>query len=132
MTSVSWCSIGSGSLSSSGDLHSSTSPDTTVRDFDFELPEEPVVVWDELVAVDETTVPPETTVADFVVELGALCDDENPVPDDPMDFEALMAVGVIAPVPGICLATTNPKAAAAPVARMAKDLDVQRTLAIAS
>jgi len=71
-------------------------------------------------------VPPETTVADFDVELGALFDDAALVPPGPM------AVWVIGTVPGTCLATTNPKTAAAPVARTAIDRDAHRTLDLAS
>jgi len=104
--------------------------DTTVDDFDVELPEEPGADLDDGVPLGATPEPPDTTVADFDVEFGVLLNDEERSPDDPVDVEAL-TMWVTEPVPGICLATTNPNTAAVPAATMATDLEVQRTLAIA-
>lgn len=88
----------------------------------------------ELGDVEATPVPPDTTVAVLVVALGAPVDDADPAPDtgtaDP-DVGAPRAVALTAPGPGVCLARTSPKVAAAPVARMATDLDTHRTRVIA-
>lgn len=88
----------------------------------------------ELGEAEVTPVPPDTTVAFFVVELGAPVDDAGPAPDtgttDP-DAGALRAVALTPPVPGLCLARTSPKVPAAPAARMATDLEAHRTRVIA-
>ncbi len=105
-------------------------PETTVTDFDVErgrrVPTDEGGFGDDVLVFTAAAVPPETTVADFDVEVGALLDDATLVLAEPM------AVWVIGTVPGTCLATTNPKTAAAPVARTATDRDAHRTLDMAS
>ncbi len=102
----------------------------------------------------QCAVPPDTTVADLVVVLGAVVfvvaaveatadeesseelpaavswseviDDVEWLPD--VDAVELTAEAV---VPGICLETTRPRTAAAAVARIATALEVRRTLVVA-
>jgi hypothetical protein len=97
-------------------------------------------------------VPPETTVAEFEVDLGAVVvvvvaaavpvvaaeapddpdelDEEAPVPDvDDVEGDVARVVVAFAVVPGISLETTSPKPAAAPVATITTARDVRRTLA---
>jgi hypothetical protein len=95
-------------------------------------------------------VPPETTVAEFEVDLGAVVvvaaevpvldaeapddpdelEEEAPVPDvDDVEGDVPGVVAAFAVVPGISFETTSPKPAAAPVATITTARDVRRTLA---